>query len=101
MRVTTNFSLLALLALVSSSAAKMTTVGLETADDSHAIVVPLDDCHDIGQDEVHTVHITKKCRVFTGRMCTGTTVALQPGQHTSDEAPVRVGSVLCEEPDLF
>ncbi|OJJ62124.1 hypothetical protein ASPSYDRAFT_40732 [Aspergillus sydowii CBS 593.65] len=101
MRVTTNFSILGLLALVSSTAAKMTTVGLETADDSHAVVVPLTDCHDIGQDEVHTMHLTKKCRVFTGQMCTGTTVLLQPGTHTSKQEPVHVGSVICEEPDLF
>lgn len=34
-------------------------------------------------------------------MCTGVTVLLEPGTHESKKEPVHVGSVICEEPDLF
>ncbi|KAL4872512.1 hypothetical protein BDV12DRAFT_210477 [Aspergillus spectabilis] len=65
-----SFSLLSLILLVSSTAAKTTTIGLETKEASRGVVVPLDDCHAIEEDEVFTVAITKKCRFFTGSLTT-------------------------------
>ncbi|KAL5338567.1 hypothetical protein BJX70DRAFT_194747 [Aspergillus crustosus] len=96
-------SFLSLILLVSSTTAKTTMIGLETEEASRGVVVPLDDCHAIEEEvdrEVYTVVITKKCRFFTGPMCTGRHTLLQPGEHSSKE-PVLIGSVLCEEPDLF
>ncbi|CBF89921.1 uncharacterized protein ANIA_00230 [Aspergillus nidulans FGSC A4] len=106
---TTSFSLfgLNLVLLISSTVAKTTTVGVETETESRGVSVPMDDCFDIDVDEltypsrdVTTLAITKKCRVFTGPMCTGRTTLLEPGEHSSPE-PVMLGSILCEEPEVF
>ncbi|KAL4776777.1 hypothetical protein BDW60DRAFT_202882 [Aspergillus nidulans var. acristatus] len=99
---TASFSLLGLnlVLLISSTVAKMTTVGLETETESRGVSVPMDDCFDIDVEDVTTLAITKKCRVFTGPMCTGRTTLLNPGEHSSPE-PVMLGSILCEEPEVF
>ncbi|KAL4821439.1 hypothetical protein BDW67DRAFT_180139 [Aspergillus spinulosporus] len=99
---TTSFSLLGLnlVLLISSTVAKTTTVGLETETESRGVSVPMDECFDIDAEDVTTLAITKKCRVFTGPMCTGRTTLLEPGEHTSPE-PVMLGSILCEEPEVF
>ncbi|KAL4887690.1 hypothetical protein BJY04DRAFT_176413 [Aspergillus karnatakaensis] len=60
----------------------------------------MNDCHELDEEEVFKVAITKKCRMFSGPMCTGRNALLQPGEHESKE-PVPIMSVLCEEPDLF
>ncbi|KAL4993752.1 hypothetical protein BDV10DRAFT_189690 [Aspergillus recurvatus] len=98
---TASFSLgLNLILLVSSTFAKTTMVGLETETESRGVSVPMDDCFDIDAEDVTTLAITKKCRVFTGPMCTGRTALLEPGEHTSPD-PVMLGSILCEEPEVF
>ncbi|KAL4756587.1 uncharacterized protein BDW70DRAFT_164351 [Aspergillus foveolatus] len=99
---TAGFSLfgLNLVLLISSTIAKTTTVGLETETESRGVSVPMDDCFDIDVEDVTTLAITKKCRVFTGPMCTGRTTLLEPGEHSSPQ-PVMVGSILCEEPEVF
>ncbi|KAL4984905.1 hypothetical protein BDW68DRAFT_166085 [Aspergillus falconensis] len=99
---TANFSLLGLnlVLLISSTVAKTTMVGLETETKSRGVSVPMDDCFDIDAEDVTTLAITKKCRVFTGPMCTGRTALLEPGEHTSPD-PVMLGSILCEEPEVF
>ncbi|RDW70870.1 uncharacterized protein DSM5745_08381 [Aspergillus mulundensis] len=99
---TASFSLLGVnLALfISSTIAKTTTIGLETQTESRGVSVPMDDCFDIDEENVFTLVISKKCRVFTGPMCTGRTALLEPGEHSTAK-PVMLGSVLCEEPDLL
>ncbi|KAL6235620.1 hypothetical protein BDW75DRAFT_239957 [Aspergillus navahoensis] len=99
---TVNFSLLSLnlILVLSSAAGKTTMVGLETETESRGVSVPMDDCFDIDAEDVTTLAITKKCRVFTGPMCTGRTALLEPGEHASPE-PVMLGSILCEEPEVF
>ncbi|KAL3439114.1 hypothetical protein BDV09DRAFT_191331 [Aspergillus tetrazonus] len=99
---TASFSLfgLNLVLLITSTAAKTTTVGVETETESRGVSVPMDDCFDIDVEDVTTLAITKKCRVFTGPMCTGRTTLLEPGEHSSPQ-PVMLGSILCEEPEVF
>ncbi|KAL4753653.1 hypothetical protein BDW72DRAFT_190861 [Aspergillus terricola var. indicus] len=101
---TASFSLLGLnlFLLTSSTVAKTktTTVGLETATESRGVSVPMDDCFNIDVENVTTLAITKKCRIFTGPMCTGRTTLLEPGEHSSPD-PVMLGSILCEEPDVL
>ncbi|KAI9375770.1 hypothetical protein BJX61DRAFT_78849 [Aspergillus egyptiacus] len=82
--------------LTSSTAAKTTTIGLETADASRGISVPLGDCGEIDEYEVYKVAVTKRCRVFAGPYCTGRNALLQPGEHEVGE-PVPLGSAFCEE----
>ncbi|EAA66103.1 hypothetical protein AN0230.2 [Aspergillus nidulans FGSC A4] len=84
---TTSFSLfgLNLVLLISSTVAKTTTVGVETETESRGVSVPMDDCFDIDVE---------------GPMCTGRTTLLEPGEHSSPE-PVMLGSILCEEPEVF
>ncbi|KAL4931689.1 uncharacterized protein BDV17DRAFT_288749 [Aspergillus undulatus] len=98
----TAFSILALGLVLSSTAAnaKTTTIGLETVEGSRSVQATMDDCFDIDAYELLTLFITKKCRVFTGPMCTGRTTVLEPGEHSVGE-PVPIGSVLCEESDVL
>ncbi|KAL2861237.1 tyrosinase family protein [Aspergillus lucknowensis] len=63
-------SLLGLLLTVASTAAKSTTIGLETEEASRGVSVPLDDCHAIEEYEVYRVAITKKCRFFSSALST-------------------------------
>ncbi|KAL4907573.1 hypothetical protein BDW74DRAFT_176325 [Aspergillus multicolor] len=99
---TAGFSLLGLnLALfISSAIAKTTMIGYETETESRGVSVPMDECFDMDVEDVLTLAISKKCRVFTGPMCTGRTALLEPGEHTTPD-PVMLGSVLCEEPEVF
>ncbi|KAJ5895002.1 hypothetical protein N7495_006693 [Penicillium taxi] len=50
---------------VSAKDVKQTTIGLGTDKSSRAVMVNLDDCHAINEDEVFTVSVQKYCRVFT------------------------------------
>ncbi|KKK19360.1 hypothetical protein P175DRAFT_076735 [Aspergillus ochraceoroseus IBT 24754] len=93
-------ALLSLILLVTSTTAKTTTIGIETEEGSHAVTIPMDDCHYLDEEEVYKVAISKKCRFFTGPGCTGRNTLLEPGEHASSEA-VMLTSVLCEEPDPF
>ncbi|KAL4940872.1 hypothetical protein BDV06DRAFT_223676 [Aspergillus oleicola] len=94
------FSALGLILFSAVAAAKTTMIGLETAEGSRGVEATLDDCFDIDEYEVLTLAIKKKCRVFTGVMCTGRTIVLEPGDHSVEE-PVPIGSVICEEPEVL
>ncbi|KAJ5579652.1 uncharacterized protein N7459_005637 [Penicillium hispanicum] len=88
-----------LLLSVSASAsaskdAKRTMVGIETEKASRALNVPLDDCHEVEEEEVLTVSVRKHCRVFTGPECTGRNTLLTPGDH-SNKDPVPIESIYC------
>ncbi|KAL3475126.1 hypothetical protein BJX99DRAFT_259742 [Aspergillus californicus] len=71
--------------LISSTSAKTTTIGIETEEASRGVTVPMDDCFEIDE---------------WGPFCTGRNTLLQPGEHSTKEG-VLIGSVLCEEPDIF
>ncbi|PKY04565.1 hypothetical protein P168DRAFT_327496 [Aspergillus campestris IBT 28561] len=87
---------LLILSLATSTAlAKTITVGIGTSEASRPLHVPVGKCTDVDEEEVYTLDLKQPCRAFTGVMCTGQTVMLHPGEHTS-ERPVPVGSLLCE-----
>ncbi|KAL4947945.1 hypothetical protein BDW69DRAFT_199259 [Aspergillus filifer] len=94
------FHALSLVLFSALAAAKTTMIGLETPEGSRGVEATMDDCFDIDEYEVLTLAITKKCRVFSGVMCTGRTTLLEPGDHSVEE-PVPIGSVLCEEPEVL
>ncbi|KAJ5605432.1 hypothetical protein N7510_008213 [Penicillium lagena] len=83
-----------LLAVSGSKDDKRTTVGIETEQKSRALNVVLDECTDVGEDEVFTVSVHKRCRVFTGPDCTGRNMLLTPGDHTSKD-PVPIEAIYC------
>ncbi|KAJ5526074.1 hypothetical protein N7494_012724 [Penicillium frequentans] len=83
--------------ILAVSATKDTTrtlVGIETMESSKGIDVPLEDCHEVEQDEVLTVSVKKYCRVFIGPGCTGRNALLPPGDHSHSD-PVPVESIYC------
>ncbi|KAJ5084923.1 hypothetical protein NUU61_009502 [Penicillium alfredii] len=92
----TSLSLLSLMVLSVSATAnvKKTTVGIETAQTSRGLHVSLDECHAVEEEEVFTVSIRKKCRVFTGPECTGRNTVLAPGDHSAKD-PVPVEAIFC------
>ncbi|KAJ5727449.1 hypothetical protein N7493_005269 [Penicillium malachiteum] len=83
-----------LVSAIATKDTKKTTVGIETSDNSKGITVPLDDCHEIAEDEVLTVSVKKYCRVFTGPDCTGRNTLLNPGDHSNND-PVPIESIYC------
>ncbi|OQD68829.1 hypothetical protein PENDEC_c030G05843 [Penicillium decumbens] len=79
---------------VSAKDPNKTMVGLETSERSHGVDVPIEDCHELDEDEVFTISIKKYCRVFTGPLCTGRNTVLSPGDHSNDD-PVPITSIYC------
>ncbi|OQE05220.1 hypothetical protein PENVUL_c026G07511 [Penicillium vulpinum] len=91
-------SLLSLMLLSVSAAknSKRTIVGIETADKSRGIDVPLNDCHAIEEEDVLTVSLRKPCRLFTGPDCTGHNTFLSPGDHSSKDPIPVIESIFCQ-----
>ncbi|KAJ5815758.1 hypothetical protein N7474_007535 [Penicillium riverlandense] len=83
-----------LLAVSGSKGDNRTIVGIETERQSRALNVVMDECFDVEEDEVFTVSVHKKCRVFSGPLCTGRNTLLTPGDHTS-KYPVPIESIYC------
>ncbi|KAJ5543613.1 hypothetical protein N7535_006033 [Penicillium sp. DV-2018c] len=72
-------------------------VGIETAEKSRGIDVPLNDCYPIEEEDVLTVSLKKPCRLFTGPECTGHNTILSPGEHSSGKDPIPViESIFCQ-----
>ncbi|KAJ5473121.1 hypothetical protein N7475_002687 [Penicillium sp. IBT 31633x] len=94
----TQLSLLSLMLLSASAAQnpKRTIVGIETADKSRGIDVPLNDCHPIEEEDVLTVSLKKPCRLFTGPECTGQNTFLSPGDHSSKDPIPVIESIFCQ-----
>ncbi|KAJ6104798.1 hypothetical protein N7523_011118 [Penicillium sp. IBT 18751x] len=61
---------------------------------SYGVDVPIEDCHDLDEEEVFTISVKKHCRVFTGPLCTGRNTVLSPGDHSNDD-PVPITSIYC------
>ncbi|KAJ6078626.1 hypothetical protein N7467_008379 [Penicillium canescens] len=92
-------SLLSLM-LLSVSAAKKdpkrTLVGIETAEKSRGVDVPLNECHELEEEDVLTISLKRPCRLFTGPLCTGHNTFLSPGAHSSEEPIPVIESIFCQ-----
>ncbi|KAJ5206534.1 hypothetical protein N7491_002849 [Penicillium cf. griseofulvum] len=75
---------------------KTIQVGIETAEKSRGIDVPLNDCHPIEEEDVLTVSLKKPCRLFTGPDCTGHNTFLSPGEHSSKDPIPVIESIFCQ-----
>ncbi|KAF4768362.1 hypothetical protein HAV15_002459 [Penicillium sp. str.  len=87
--------------LLSVSAAKnpkRTIVGIETADKSRGIDVPLNDCHAIEEEDVLTVSLKKAMSSlhYSGPDCTGHNTFLSPGDHSSKDPIPVIESIFCQ-----
>ncbi|KAJ5503735.1 hypothetical protein N7463_006609 [Penicillium fimorum] len=71
-------------------------VGIETAEKSRGIDVPLNDCHPIEEEDVLTVSLKRPCRLFTGPDCTGRNTFLSPGYHSSKDPIPVIESIFCQ-----
>ncbi|KAF5865920.1 hypothetical protein ETB97_001496 [Aspergillus alliaceus] len=71
------------LALATTGAAKMATVGFETTEGSFGESVPLNECHNVQVEDTIAVYVSQYCRVFIGQECTGRQILLNPGEHPS------------------
>ncbi|KAJ5170034.1 uncharacterized protein N7500_002817 [Penicillium coprophilum] len=71
-------------------------VGIQTADKSRGIDVPLNDCHPIEEEDVLIVSLKKPCRLFTGPECTGRNTFLSPGDHSSEDPIPVIESIFCQ-----
>ncbi|KAK4862899.1 hypothetical protein LT330_003032 [Penicillium expansum] len=87
---------LMLLSVSAEKNSKRTIVGIETADKSRGIDVPLNDCHAIEEEDVLTVSLKKPCRLFTGPDCTGHNTFLSPGDHSSKDPIPVIESIFLE-----
>ncbi|KXG53387.1 uncharacterized protein PGRI_004370 [Penicillium griseofulvum] len=87
---------LMLLSVTAAKKADRTTVGIETAEKSRGIDVPLNDCHPIEEEDVLTVSLRKPCRLFTGPDCTGHNTFLSPGEHSSKDPIPVIESIFCQ-----
>ncbi|KAB8231310.1 beta-ketoacyl [acyl carrier protein] synthase domain-containing protein [Aspergillus alliaceus] len=82
------------LALATTGAAKMTTVGFETTEGSFGESVPLNECHNVQVEDTIAVYVSQYCRVFIGQECTGRQILLNPGEHPSKWPIPMINSVV-------